>query len=281
MAGHDPSHRAPRFSVPSVWPRPQLPIWGQGRTHDGLRTARGRPAARRPFHDRRRSTCLHFAHSLGGGVPQSWLWRPSDGSCASPARIAVRASAENSQRAELLGCTSGLVHHRVDDRRRAVGGRTDPPSGNNTTFSSADRGSEVPSRRWRPPSSRACESSVAVYAAVLISVLQESMRWSSRISGGCRPVSRDCYRLLAQRRTLIREQEASSWEANQRSGPPHASCSPCRPWYLASRSHPAPSRPDRRVPVLGEAGIPTARSFAAIIAMVLYHSSAHRMGAVR
>lgn len=136
--------------------------------------------------------------------------------------VAIRASSENSERAELLGVNVRILQTvvwTIAGGLSAAGvtllGTTAPQgfatggAGSPELLISALAAAVVARMRSIP---------VAVYAAILINVLQSSFSWSFRDQGGLIDAALFgviLVALLAQRRVLQRAEEGSSWEATE------------------------------------------------------------------
>ncbi len=134
--------------------------------------------------------------------------------------IAVRASAENAERAQLLGVNVRVLSTIVWMIAGALSAAGLTLLG--TTQSFALSGSGAPtvliSALAAAVIARMRSLPIAVYAAILISILQSAIGWSFRERGGlidAALVIVIIVGLLAQRRILQRAEEASSWEATE------------------------------------------------------------------
>ena len=253
-----------------------LPIWGQGRD---LRTAFGQQpiAPWRSFHFTIGHVHLlfRFAHVLALVVLVVAMLAIGGFLRFTRLGIAVRASAENVERAELLGVNVRILSTVVWSIAGALSGAGLVLFGTTQSFSLGGTGAPavLVAALAAAVVARMRSIPIAVFAAVLISVLQESLRWSFQNHGGVIQAALFLViviGLLAQRRTLIREDEASSWAANEEIRP--------TPRELLGISS---VRTWRRViigvvgllilafPWLGDAGMTNRASYAAIIAMVL------------
>jgi branched-chain amino acid transport system permease protein len=253
-----------------------LPIWGQGRD---LRTTFGQaevvPWRSLHFTVGHVHLLFRFAHVLAVIVLVVAMLAVGGFLRYTRLGIAVRASSENSERAELLGVNVRMLSTVVWTISGALSGLGLILLGTTQTFSLGGAGAPdvLIAALAAAVVARMTSIPIAVYAAVLVSLLQESMRWSFQNHGGIIQAALlgvIVIGLLAQKRTLLREEEGSSWEANQeiRTTPRELLAVPSvRTW--------------RRVligvgllgliafPWLGDSGMTNRASFAAIVAMVL------------
>jgi branched-chain amino acid transport system permease protein len=154
---------------------------------------------------------------------------------------AVRASSENAERAELLGVNVRILSTIVWTIAGAISGASLILLGTTQSFAIGGRGAPsvlIPALAAAVVA-RMSSIPVAVYASLLIGILDSAAGWSFRdaeaaIQGALFLVI--LAGLLAQRRVLRRAEEASSWEANQevRSAPRELLSVPSiRNWRLA------------------------------------------------
>lgn len=134
--------------------------------------------------------------------------------------IAVRASSENAERAELLGVNVRTLSTVVWVIAGALAGASITLVGTTQTFALGGQGAPavLVGALAAGVIARMRSLPIAVYAALLISVIQSAVGWSYRDQGGLIQaglVVVIIVGLLAQRRTLQRAEEASSWEATE------------------------------------------------------------------
>jgi branched-chain amino acid transport system permease protein len=253
-----------------------LPIWGNARD---LTTTLGQTTVKtvRSVH----FTIGHvhllfgFAHLLALGVLVVAMLAIGAFLRYTRLGIAIRASSENSERAELLGVNVRLLSTVVWTIAGALSGAGLILLGTTQSFTIGGQGAPDVLLAALAAAVVARMSSIplAVFAAVLVSVLQESLRWSFQNHAGVIQaviLGVIVVGLLLQRRTLLREEEASSWEANEEIRPTPReilSVSSVRTWrwiligagvaFLVA------------FPWLGDSGMTNRASFAAIIAMVI------------
>jgi branched-chain amino acid transport system permease protein len=254
----------------------QLPIWGQGRN---LTTSFGQrpivPLRSIHFTLGHVHLLFRFAHVLALVVLVVAMIAIGSFLRFTRLGIAIRASAENVERAELLGVNVKILSTVVWTIAGALSGAGLILLGTTQTFSLGGQGAPAVliAALAAAVVARMRSLPVAVFGALLISVLQESMRWSFQNHGGIVQAALFgviVIGLLAQRRTLIREQEGSSWEANQelRPAPRELLAIPSvRTWRRVLIG--AVGVGILAFPWLGDAGMTNRASYAAIIAMVL------------
>ena len=254
----------------------QLPIWGEGRD---LLTAFGRtqviPWRSFSFTIGDVHLLFRFAHVLALIVLVVTLMGIGAFLRFTRVGIAVRASAENVERAELLGVNVRMLSTVVWTIAGALSGAGLILLGTTQSFSLGGQGAPavLVAALAAAVVARMRSLSIAVYAALLISILQESMRWSFQNHAGVSQAGLFgiiVIGLLAQRRTLIREQEGSSWEANEEVRPMPRELldvSSLRTWRRVLIG--AVGMLILAFPWLGDAGMINRASYAAIIAMVL------------
>ena len=136
--------------------------------------------------------------------------------------VAIRASSENAERAELLGVNTRILQTVVwviAGGLSAAGvtllGTTSP---NGFAVGGGGAGGVLIAALAAAVVARMRSITIAVYASILISVLQSAFGWSFRDGGGVIEAALFIVivvGLLAQRRTLQRAEEASSWAANE------------------------------------------------------------------
>ena len=134
--------------------------------------------------------------------------------------IAVRASSENTERAELLGINVRILSTVVWTIAGALSGISLTLLGTVESFALGGRGAPgvLIAALAAAIVARMNSMAIAVYASLLISIMQESVRWSFRDQGS---VIEACLfvvialGLLLQRRGMQRTEEASAWEATE------------------------------------------------------------------
>jgi branched-chain amino acid transport system permease protein len=132
--------------------------------------------------------------------------------------IAVRASAENTERAELLGINVRILSTLVWTIAGALSGIALTLSGTIENFNVVGRGGPnvLIAALAAAVIARMRSIPLAVWAAILITVLQASVLWSFREEGALVEAALFlviAMGLLLQRTTLARGEEASAWEA--------------------------------------------------------------------
>ena len=134
--------------------------------------------------------------------------------------MAVRASSENAERAELLGINVRTLSTVVWVIAGALSGASLTLLGTTQTFALGGRGapSVLIAALAAGVIARMRSLPIAVYAALLIAIAQGAVGWSFRDQGGLIDaglVVVIVLGLFAQRRILQRSEEASSWEATE------------------------------------------------------------------
>jgi branched-chain amino acid transport system permease protein len=134
--------------------------------------------------------------------------------------IAVRASSENAERAELLGINVRVLSTVVWVIAGALAGASITLLGTTQSFALGGQGapSVLIGALTAAVVARMRSLPIAVYAAIVISMVQSAVGWSYRdhdsvVQAGLVIVI--IIGLLAQRRTLQRAEEGSSWEATE------------------------------------------------------------------
>lgn len=189
--------------------------------------------------------------------------------------MAIRASSENAERAELLGVNVRILSTTVWVIAGGLAGAGLTLLGTTQSFALGGQGapSVLIAALAAAVIARMRSLPIAVLAALLISVFQRAIGWSFQDDGGLVEAALlgvIIIGLLAQRRTLARAQEASSWESHQEVRP--------TPFELQGVSS---VRTWRRVlvglavafvlgfPWTTESGLVNRASYAALLAMVL------------
>jgi branched-chain amino acid transport system permease protein len=131
---------------------------------------------------------------------------------------AIRASAENTERAELLGINVRSLSTVVWAIAGALAGITMTLTGTIESFALSGRGAPtiLIAALAAGVIARMRSIPIAVWSAILISVLQDAVVWSFRDEGQIVEAGLFfviAFGLLLQRRTLTRASEATSWEA--------------------------------------------------------------------
>lgn len=134
--------------------------------------------------------------------------------------IAVRASSENAERAELLGINVRVLSSVVWMIAGALAGASITLLGTTQSFAVGGQGAPTVliGALTAGVIARMRSLPIAVYAAIAISMLQSAVGWSYRDHDGLVQaglVVVIIIGLLAQRRTLQRAEEGSSWEATE------------------------------------------------------------------
>ena len=134
--------------------------------------------------------------------------------------VAVRASAENVERAELLGINVRILSTIIWTLAGALSAISLTLRGTVESFVLTGTGAPgvLIAALTAAIVARMRSIPIAVYAALLISVAQEAVRWSFRDQGSLVEAALFvviAIGLLAQRTSLQREEEASAWEATE------------------------------------------------------------------
>ncbi len=199
----------------------QLPIWGTGR--DLISAFGGRNIRPLPSFDFQIGDVaipFGFAHILTLAVLVFALLAIGGFLRFTRLGIAIRASSENAERAELLGVNVRTLSTIVWMIAGGLAGAAVTLLGTTQSFALSGQGapSVLIGALAAGVIARMRSLPIAVYASILISMFQAAIGWSYRDQDGLIDaglVLVIIIGLLAQRRTLQRAEEASSWEATE------------------------------------------------------------------
>jgi branched-chain amino acid transport system permease protein len=198
-----------------------LPIWGEGRdVVEGFGGAPVRPWGSLKFNVGDLSIPFGFSHILTLVMLVVVLVGLGAFFRYTKVGVAVRATVENTERAELLGINVRMLSTIVWGISGALAAISITLLGTNTTFVLGGRGapSVLISALAAAVIARMRSMPIAVYAALLISILQSAVLFSYQDQQGV--VESGLFvvialGLLLQRKTLQRGEERAQWEATQ------------------------------------------------------------------
>jgi branched-chain amino acid transport system permease protein len=206
------------FAVGSV---ATLPIWGQARDLAATFGAGSvNPVPSIDFRIGDTAIPFSFAHLLTLGLLLVTLLVVAWFLKYTRLGTAIRASSENAERAELLGVNVRILQTIVWLMAGGLSAVGLTLLGTTQTFALGSRGAPgvLIAALAAALIARMRSISVAVYASLLIAVGQAAVGWSYRDQSGLIEAGLFVVillALLAQRRTLQRGEEGTSWEANQ------------------------------------------------------------------